>query len=315
MKKVVFSILIAIYEAEWDALKMTLDSIASQSFRDYEIIVADDGSVNNNKVELEAYFADKDISHKLVFNKKNQGTLKNELSALSLAVGKYIKSLGQGDLLFDKDTLKRWVGFIKRNNYPDYFISLIQGFEIKEGVKKDKYFEHPFDLLAYMNYDTNKIVRNLIYYSDNVSGVAMICKKDFYERYLCDIKGVVTYEEDIFQVKAALDGSYPLIYKDYGVWYENSSGISTNVFSGYRKKLIEDTNNFYNYLYELYPDNIWLKKRKKISWIYVIENIYIRTLLRMVFDPGCIMYLLDHYLQNVGRKKAEKNRRKGFLDD
>ena len=79
MKNNFFSVIVAIYEAEWESLKMTLDSIVLQKYTDYEIVIADDGSNKKNKEKLEDYFANKSIKHKFVFNESNQFGLEDEI--------------------------------------------------------------------------------------------------------------------------------------------------------------------------------------------------------------------------------------------
>ena len=52
-----FTVLIVTYHPDWKKLLVTLDSIMAQTFKDYEIVVSDDGSEENCFDKIEAYFA------------------------------------------------------------------------------------------------------------------------------------------------------------------------------------------------------------------------------------------------------------------
>ena len=52
-----FTVLIVTYHPDWTKLLVTLDSVMAQTFKDYEIVVSDDGSEENCFYKIEAYFA------------------------------------------------------------------------------------------------------------------------------------------------------------------------------------------------------------------------------------------------------------------
>ena len=65
MKKPKFSIIVPVYNTE-KYLKRCLDSIKSQSFKDYEVIIVNDGSTDNSSDIISKY------SYKVI-NQENQG--------------------------------------------------------------------------------------------------------------------------------------------------------------------------------------------------------------------------------------------------
>lgn len=69
----------------------------AQTFKDYEIVVSDDGSEENCFDKIEAYFtAHQFANYTLIPHEKNQGTVKNLIDGLAKAKGKYVRDFGPG---------------------------------------------------------------------------------------------------------------------------------------------------------------------------------------------------------------------------
>ena len=62
MYKYDFSVIVVTYNAIWDKLKLTLDSIIRQSFENFEIVMADDGSKEDVFDKVEAFFAENNFT-------------------------------------------------------------------------------------------------------------------------------------------------------------------------------------------------------------------------------------------------------------
>ncbi len=309
------SILLLTYNSDWERVKLTLQGILWQDYKNYEIIVADDGSKDNLKEKLLAYFAEKNFeNYQLVLNEENHGTVKNILSGLEKAKGLYVKPVGAGDLFYNAYSLGRAVAFMEESG-AEGCVGLLRAFVEEKGRYRGVYYESPFDIEAYRKKDGERIRRNLLLYSDNVSGAGMFCKTAYYREYLEKIQPYVVYEEDIFQVMAALDGREFQLLDDYFVLYESNIGASTSKDSPFRKKIAEDVDSFYRFIIRTYPENKWVAKRKKLMKYYKIDNLYLRTLLRTVENPGLVPYLLSHYKQKAARATQKKNPEKGFLQE
>ncbi len=94
MKKPFFSILIPVYNVEND-LPECLDSVASQSFCDYEVILLNDGSTDGSLAVCEARAAqDQRIR---VISRENRGLFTTRLDELDAATGDYIVFLDSDD--------------------------------------------------------------------------------------------------------------------------------------------------------------------------------------------------------------------------
>ena len=86
-----------------DGLQKTIDSVVSQTFRDFEWIVIDGGSTDGSKELIEKY-ADHfaywvSEPDKGIYNAMNKG--------IKMAKGEYLQFLNSGDWLDDKDTLNK----------------------------------------------------------------------------------------------------------------------------------------------------------------------------------------------------------------
>ncbi len=93
-----FSILIPVYNVE-KYLNECLDSVMTQGFTDYEVILIDDGSTDNSGTICDEYAA-KD-SRFIVRHKENEGLLCARRDAIKMAKGQYIMFLDSDDYWAD----------------------------------------------------------------------------------------------------------------------------------------------------------------------------------------------------------------------
>ncbi len=309
------SVLVLSYNSDIDKLYLTLKSIIKQKIDDFEIVVSDDGSKDNHEQELAEYFKQNDFSnYKLVMNEQNRGTVQNILSGLKACEGEYVKPISSGDCLYAEDTLTRLYDFMKADSL-DYCHGLIRGYHrLEDGSIQYIPYSHPFDIEAYRKRDMDKITRNLVLYSDNTCGAGICYEKKFFIHYMNLISEVVKYEEDIFQVVAAVENRKVALFDDYIVWYEIGLGVSTNKKSKIYDLLAKDVDGLYRKLYDWHPENKYVKKRYKMLPLYNIKNLYVRTMLRFFVNPDAIRYLFSSYYQRFTGKHMNKAAAPGFLD-
>ena len=98
-----FSIIIPVYNTE-KYLKQCILSILNQSFNDYEIIIVDDGSVDNCGLMCD-YYARID-NRIIVMHQKNLGPFEARGNASQKATGQYILSIDSDDWI-EVDALKK----------------------------------------------------------------------------------------------------------------------------------------------------------------------------------------------------------------
>lgn len=89
-----------------------IDSVLKQSFRDFEIIVVDDGSLDNTETAVKNISTDKIV---YIRNKENLGGAKSLNIGLRTAKGEYICPLDDDDEWIDSDKLKKQYEFLERN--------------------------------------------------------------------------------------------------------------------------------------------------------------------------------------------------------
>lgn len=114
----IFSIIITIYNTE-KYLKRCLNSILSQTFKDYEVICINDGSKDRSNRILNEY---KKYSHFKIINQNNVGTGPSRNKAIEISSGEFICFVDSDDTI-SKDYLHHIYNQIKKQKV--MFITLI----------------------------------------------------------------------------------------------------------------------------------------------------------------------------------------------
>lgn len=107
------SIIIPVYNAEL-YINQCLNSIYSQTYTNYEIILVDDGSTDNSPIICDS-FAELNNQTKVI-HKKNGGAADSRNIGLSNAKGEYIIFIDSDDFWSEKQCLEKLI--IAINNYP-----------------------------------------------------------------------------------------------------------------------------------------------------------------------------------------------------
>ncbi len=106
------SIIIPAYNRE-KYIKRALDSIFSQTFSNFEIIIVDDGSIDNTKKAIDGYLKDERVHY--IFQ-KNQGVSTALNNGIGASKGKYISLLHSDDYWIDNQKLEKQVDFLEKNH-------------------------------------------------------------------------------------------------------------------------------------------------------------------------------------------------------
>ena len=106
-----FSIIVPVYKAE-KYISECVDSVLAQTFEDFELILADDGSPDRCPEICDEY-AKKDSRIKVI-HKENGGASSARNSGIDAACGEYIIFLDSDDYWEENYTLQRLDGKIKR---------------------------------------------------------------------------------------------------------------------------------------------------------------------------------------------------------
>jgi glycosyltransferase involved in cell wall biosynthesis len=107
------SVLIPVFNGECH-LAECLESVLAQDFDDFEILIADDGSIDDSQ-KIIKHFAARDQRIRWWQNSRNLGLTANANACLRAAGGKYIKFVHQDDTLLSPTALRKMVGALDEN--------------------------------------------------------------------------------------------------------------------------------------------------------------------------------------------------------
>lgn len=96
LKKVHISVLMAVYNTEFSMIQRAIDSVLNQDYQDFELIIIDDGSTNNNRESLIKYIVPHEdrISY---IRHGNRGQAASINRGVLNSVGTYITILDSDD--------------------------------------------------------------------------------------------------------------------------------------------------------------------------------------------------------------------------
>jgi glycosyltransferase involved in cell wall biosynthesis len=106
------SIVMPVYNAG-SFLRESLDSVLSQTYKDWELICVDDGSTDNSLYILQEYSL-VDSRIKVFKNKKNLGVSATTNFAIKKCSGQYLARMDADDVMVS-DRLEKQITFLKRN--------------------------------------------------------------------------------------------------------------------------------------------------------------------------------------------------------
>lgn len=109
------SIIMGIYKMtnKRSIVKLAIDSILNQTYKDFEFIICDDGS-NDGTYEMVQDLVEKDSRVILIKNDKNRGLAYSLNHCLSIAKGKYIARMDADDVSMP-DRLEKQINFLDKH--------------------------------------------------------------------------------------------------------------------------------------------------------------------------------------------------------
>lgn len=296
------SVVVLIYNPSMDKLKNTLNSITMQKNIDFEVIIADDGSLNIDRTVIEQWAYDRfDIERvKFVWNEQNQGTIKNYLSAVKEASGTYVYGISPGDYLYDEDVLRDLYQFAESNNV-DVCFGNVQCYVNREGkqvlVRRMSPENPEFFALEHSRGFLSSVA---FFFGQFAIGATYFRKRTFLLDCLKKLAGTVVYIEDTASTFIyLLEGGRLLYYDRLVVFYESNSGISTNKSHPLAQKFKKDEEAIGDYVKTHYRNNPIVRYK----WIDP-------HILRIVYHPcvfACVIW-------NKLCKLTCKNRKQTFGD-
>lgn len=143
--KVRFSVLIPAYNRE-KYVGETIDSVLSQTFPDYEVIVTDDGSTDQTLKVLESYG-----SRIKVVRQSKQGTESARNAAAAIACGEYLAMLDSDDLL-PPWALETYDRIIRNCDSPPLILGSIKTFRDGQPIPTNPHGSSQVEVLSFPDY-------------------------------------------------------------------------------------------------------------------------------------------------------------------
>lgn len=143
-----------------------IESVLSQTFSDWELIVVDDGSTDNTLQVVQEY-ALQDTRIRLLINQENKGIVWSRNAALKEAQGKFIAILDSDDVWLDNEKLAKQVHFLE--THPEYVL-------IGTGVRvidKEGVFGR-----TYSNPEEDQNIRKVILRKNPFAHSSVLCRKE-----------------------------------------------------------------------------------------------------------------------------------------
>lgn len=110
------SVLLLLYNPSRTKMLLSLHSILLQRNVSLQIVLSDDGSLENQIPEAVTYLERNGFyDYEILVRKENGGIVASTYEALPLCRGKYIKMLSPGDYLYGNNTLEEWISYMEKN--------------------------------------------------------------------------------------------------------------------------------------------------------------------------------------------------------
>lgn len=143
-----------------DFIERSINSIMSQGFEDWELLIVNDCSIDGTVAVVERYLSDRRI--KLIHNERNLGGAGSRNVAIELAQGRYVAFLDADDI-WTADKLEKQIAFMRQNNVGFAFTGystiteqdeLMDRIEVPQRVNFSKLLKHNYIGCLTAIYDT-----------------------------------------------------------------------------------------------------------------------------------------------------------------
>lgn len=234
MEGLLISVIVPVYNVE-RYLAACLDSVLSQSYRNLEIIVINDGSTDFSREIAEKYSENDDRVR--VYNFENEGLSEARNRGLRVATGEYITFVDSDDVLLP-GALKKMVEALEQQQ-----ADIVQGMTVKqhsslyiEDLKTPKLIE----------YSSQEAIEDVLYQKRLLPSA---CGK-LYKKYLFDNFSFRKrfYYEDLDLFYKVFEIAKKIVFIEYPVYfYRDTEGSITHTWTPKRLDVLTVTEDIENY--------------------------------------------------------------------
>ena len=227
-----FSVIMCAYNLE-KIVDTAIESVLTQNFENYELIIVNDGSTDNTIRTLKKFESKSNGKIRIIDNQKNVGLSASRNIAIAQAKGEYIIHLDGDDTLYDRNTLAKIDATIGNRKLDICYF----GVQYVGGGNK----------LYLPNAQKSRIVCDM-----HFAVASKVWRREFLEENnLTFIEGMY-YEDMVYSIKAAIKakntsfGAIPIY-----VYYRNRDG---SIMATPNIKRCKDMYKMLYYLMELYEE-------------------------------------------------------------
>ena len=231
-----FSVIMCAYNLE-KIVDTAIESVLTQNFENYELIIVNDGSKDNTIGTLRKFESKSNGKIRIIDNQKNVGLSASRNIAIAQAKGEYIIHLDGDDTLYDRNTLAKIDATIGNRKLDICYF----GVQYVGGGNK-----------LYLPNAENSTQKSRIVCDMHFAVASKVWRREFLEENnLTFIEGMY-YEDMVYSIKAAIKakntsfGAIPIY-----VYYRNRDG---SIMATPNIKRCKDMYKMLYYLMELYEE-------------------------------------------------------------
>ena len=207
-KQPLVSVIIPCYNGE-KFIGEAIESVLNQTYKNWELIIVNDGSIDNSKKIIDNYLSDKRI--KYIKSKNNKGIPVTRNIGIKSSKGKYIAFLDQDDIWMKKKIEKQLNLFSKKNEklgliFGDILNINSEGKKIKE-IKPQISNNNIMEILK-----SNKIeIMRTLYLRDYIPFITVMVNKAVFAKIGLLDESLLGGADD-YEFCLRLAGNYKIIY-------------------------------------------------------------------------------------------------------
>ncbi len=275
------SIIVPVYKVE-NVLNNCVQSILNQTFRDFELILVDDGSPDNSGKICDEY---SNIDNRVrVIHKENGGVSSARNIGIQVAIGKFICFVDSDDEV-DVNYLKLLIDLYENN--VELAICGFNWFKNGDVINKSVFSNNDFDLLSrdYVMEIQSKVLVSSpwckLYLSDIIKKNCIFFQNDlslgedllFNFRYLNYVSNIAIVNQPLYHYM--VDNGQSLLRKYRKDLFETNKKINNELFNIINKWNLpeEQMNYFYNKVYFDYENSMLniISKSNDCSFFYKLK--------------------------------------------